>query len=75
MDGCNKYGSPNDLAYSEVAIIRANESGKNATRFIGLALVVSEGAVYPETLEEFDHATKPLKPKSCVDCVKILCSL
>jgi len=48
---------------------------KNATRFIGLALVVSEGAVYLETLEEFDHATKPLKPKSYVGCVKILCSL
>lgn len=28
MDGCNEYGSPNDSAYSEVAIIRANESGK-----------------------------------------------
>jgi len=43
---------------------------KIATRFKGLALVVSEGAVYPETLEEFDHATKPLKPKSCVGVSK-----
>ena len=25
---CNEYGSPNDSAYSEVAIIRANEPGK-----------------------------------------------
>jgi len=28
VDGCNEYGFPNDSAYSEVAIIRANESGK-----------------------------------------------
>jgi hypothetical protein len=51
VEGCYEYGSPNDSAHAEVAIIRANESGGGCdpVRRPGTG---REGTVYSETLEE-----------------------